>query len=536
MIHYENTNWRAYFSLKGSVLQKALPWALFYSIASAGISLLLHGWQGLSGNDNYVGSEEFEKLRNMDFSGRLRDFTFILGFFITFRAQKAYSRWWEGGTLLSQLRGEWFNAFSSLLAFSNPDPKLAEQVQEFQHALASMVSLLYANALGQVSQMEDEHFELINIEGFDADAIEFLHCSPDGCEVVLQWIQRAIVLANSHDVIKIAPPLLARVYNQLGSGIVRLNNARKIHEYPIPFPIAQMVWFQLILHGLLTAFVSATLANSLVLTCFCTFLVCQTIWTIHFIAIELEQPYGDDLNDLPLKEMMYNLNESMCNLLQPQALVPPKFSFNKDMGIQLTKEAIKLREGIKHRKSMMMHAKSMEEERSGTFGKLRKTVVKQRRNSQGPHGPGVVQIRPHRFSVIQDEEHTSQSEPQQGISAIASTASWQSPPDAGSAFEGSAMEGSAFDTNYDDSDQYASASSEKYRDDAASASAFGDYASPSIKTTATSGHETRSAPGRDLPRYESESPAGGNDEQSHTTAFAAAESNGQGQRTNLQLI
>ena len=38
----------------------------------------------------------------------LAGFTTILGFLIALRAQRGYDRWWEGGTLLQQLRGEWF--------------------------------------------------------------------------------------------------------------------------------------------------------------------------------------------------------------------------------------------------------------------------------------------------------------------------------------------------------------------------------------------------------------------------------------------
>ena len=97
-------------------------------------------------------------------------------------------RWWEGGTLLQQTRGEWFNCFSSLVAprlcccceewgpcsscivpviscsdglrrgashccallvdqnecreakaFTNPAPELACRVEEFQHLLATFL-------------------------------------------------------------------------------------------------------------------------------------------------------------------------------------------------------------------------------------------------------------------------------------------------------------------------------------------------------------------------------------------------------------
>ena len=42
-----------------------------------------------------------------------------------------YSRW-EGGTLLLQIRGEWFNAFSCLMAFSNSSPEKQDALYGFR--------------------------------------------------------------------------------------------------------------------------------------------------------------------------------------------------------------------------------------------------------------------------------------------------------------------------------------------------------------------------------------------------------------------
>eukprot|EP00930_Biecheleria_cincta_P084161 TRINITY_DN7364_c1_g2_i1.p1 TRINITY_DN7364_c1_g2~~TRINITY_DN7364_c1_g2_i1.p1 ORF type:complete len:556 (-),score=102.33 TRINITY_DN7364_c1_g2_i1:173-1840(-) len=294
MIDYEEGKWGPLFSLKGSVLMKAAKWAVPFAFLTAGIGVVIRavdgGWQPY--------------FQNMGIADRLRDFSFILGFLIVFRSQQAYSRWWEGGTLLQQLRGEWFNAFSSLLAFSNTDPRMQYEVQRFQHQLVRMMSMLYANALKQVSAMTDNAFELIEIDGFDQDSLEFMMESHDACEIVLQWVQRLIVEANSKDVIKIAPPILSRVYNQLGNGIVRLNNARKIREFPIPFPLAQMVAIMLLVHSFVTAFVCAVSVDSPALASVFCFSVVLAFWSIHYIAVELEQPFGDDPNDLPLHDMM----------------------------------------------------------------------------------------------------------------------------------------------------------------------------------------------------------------------------------------
>lgn len=326
MITYEEGKWSALFSLKGSVLPKAAKWAVPVASLAAACSWFFR---------TYTDSDFKEWFHTMKVSDRLRDFSFVLGFLIVFRVQTAYGRWWEAGTLLQQLRGEWFNSFSSLLAFCNADPEKQAEVEEFQHILVRLFCLLYANALTQVSAMEDNAFELISIEGFDVDSLEEMIKAHDSCELVVQWIQRLIVEANSKSLIKVAPPILSRVYDQLGKGIVRLNNARKIRQFPIPFPLAQMVAVMLIIHLVVTIVVMAGTVSSEVVSFGFTFVIVLAFWSTHFIAIELEQPYGDDPNDLPLHEMMMDLNKSLCGLLKPIVLSPPQYDYDPDRARRL---------------------------------------------------------------------------------------------------------------------------------------------------------------------------------------------------------
>merc|ERR1719453_1685226 len=120
--------------------------------------------------------------------------------------------------------------------------------------IARLFSLLYASALEQVTTMDYAVFEVLDLNGFDLETLYSLK-SPecgglanDRCEVVLQWIQKLIVQSDEAEIIKVAPPILSRVYNELAHGIVNLANARKITEFPIPFPFAQMVTFMLCCH------------------------------------------------------------------------------------------------------------------------------------------------------------------------------------------------------------------------------------------------------------------------------------------------
>mmetsp|Transcript_11731 Transcript_11731/g.21501 ORF Transcript_11731/g.21501 Transcript_11731/m.21501 type:complete len:243 (-) Transcript_11731:48-776(-) len=49
------------------------------------------------------------------------------------------------------------------------------------------------------------------------------------------------------------------------------------------------------------------------------------LWSINYLARELEMPYGDDPDDLPLYHLQADMNASLTGLLHPMALRPPSF-------------------------------------------------------------------------------------------------------------------------------------------------------------------------------------------------------------------
>merc|ERR1712187_6764 len=54
-----------------------------------------------------------------------------------------------------------------------------------------------------------------------------------------------------------------------------------------------------------------------------------TLWSINYVAHEIERPYGDGHNDLPLVEMQLNFNVSLMSLLEKEAMQPPMFSLDE---------------------------------------------------------------------------------------------------------------------------------------------------------------------------------------------------------------
>lgn len=281
---------------------------------------------------SYVMEEDFnlptEKEENIaDNAWKLwAGFTSVLFFVLYFRSNVAYSRWWEGGTLLQKTRGEWFNAYSSLIAFSSTDPAKEAQVEEFHHMLARFMSLLFSAALQQVSPDKNRPFEIIHSEGIDVKSLEFLNRSQDKVEVILQWIQRSTIINMSSGVLPIPPPVMSRAFQEISRGIVNLQNARKIADFPFPFPYAQTSVVMLMLHWCLCPVVSTMLLEKYTAAGIC-FAVVFFLWCINYIALCLEQPFGSDDNDLPMEQMQADWNKSIGTLLAKRAQQPPIFTF-----------------------------------------------------------------------------------------------------------------------------------------------------------------------------------------------------------------
>eukprot|EP00930_Biecheleria_cincta_P080003 TRINITY_DN6806_c0_g2_i1.p1 TRINITY_DN6806_c0_g2~~TRINITY_DN6806_c0_g2_i1.p1 ORF type:complete len:614 (-),score=83.83 TRINITY_DN6806_c0_g2_i1:76-1671(-) len=252
-------------------------------------------------------------------------YTAVLGFLVVFRNNQAYSRFWEGATLVNQTRGEWFNAVSSLMAFCTNDPERKREVHHFEQLMLRLASLLHCSALQEVCEIEDANLEIIDCQGVEQESLLFLEQVHDRCEIIMSWIQRLIMKAHLSGVVVAPPPILSRSFQELSRGVVNLNNVRKIRDIPFPFPYNQVLIFMLAVHWVVTAIQAATVIDSIMwagIICFC---VTGALWSVIYIGKEIDQPFGEDANDLPMVEMQKDFNRSLMNLMHPRAKAIPTF-------------------------------------------------------------------------------------------------------------------------------------------------------------------------------------------------------------------
>eukprot|EP00928_Gymnodinium_smaydae_P023934 TRINITY_DN19545_c1_g2_i1.p1 TRINITY_DN19545_c1_g2~~TRINITY_DN19545_c1_g2_i1.p1 ORF type:complete len:507 (+),score=37.68 TRINITY_DN19545_c1_g2_i1:92-1522(+) len=317
MIEHMYHTWgkQIFFPAKRSVLPKAGRVAFLCGVLAAAMSVAT----------KYNGVSLLPEQNT--FLGELwSSFSFVLGFLIVFRTNQAYSRYWEGATLIHQIRGEWYNAFSSVISFCSVDESKQQDVNIFQQKLIRLASMLFCCALHQVCDSDDDSIEVINNGELSSDHLKFLYFScNDRCEIVLHWLQRHIIHGSRTSLIDVPPPILSRVYQELGRGMVNLNNVRKIKEVPFPYPLDQLILLLLCLHFVATSFFASESTDTPWAAAGTAFIISLAYWALCYIAVEIQQPFGKGYSDISVENMQVDFNNSLWFLMNPLTTSIPSF-------------------------------------------------------------------------------------------------------------------------------------------------------------------------------------------------------------------
>lgn len=321
MIGYANDAWQINVLCQstGSVLPRAAAMGSIATLLCAG------AWCAVNGLPTATRAETFQDPALTSLGVFMQS---AIIFLITFRASIAYGRYWEAASLSFQILGSWINAASNVFSFCSTKPEKKAEVQEFQHLLARFMSLLTALSVAEMKGKTDMVFEVLDCGGIDVQSLDFLANSPAKLDVVLQWIQKLIVDAVDSDVITAAPPITSRAFQELSRGIVDVKNCIKFSRIHFPFCFANFATALLFLAMCNQVAMSPFLFPRLSTACASSFVLTSVMWGLNYIGIELESPFGDDANDLPLENMMTAMNSSLSALLQPLAQKVPKFDMS----------------------------------------------------------------------------------------------------------------------------------------------------------------------------------------------------------------
>eukprot|EP00928_Gymnodinium_smaydae_P087473 TRINITY_DN71734_c0_g1_i1.p1 TRINITY_DN71734_c0_g1~~TRINITY_DN71734_c0_g1_i1.p1 ORF type:complete len:514 (-),score=35.69 TRINITY_DN71734_c0_g1_i1:95-1564(-) len=312
----ETWGFRTFRLSKGSVLPKAAKIAFAGSLLSACFSIAT----------DYL-NLKILPTRNLHLGELWTSFASVIGFLLVFRTNQAYSRYWEGITLVNRVRGDWYHAVSSLVSMCNPNESMAVEVKEFQHKLVRLASMLFCCALHQISDLEDDTFEVLQVSTMDAGSLNHLFTScNDRCEVLVHWMQRLVLDASRANVIDVAPPLLSRPYQEISRGWLSLVDIRKLKQFPFPFPFDQLILLLLCVLWLATALLASASTDSPWAAAGATFVITISYWSLCYTATEIEQPFGDDYNDMNMENLQIVFNDSLQVLLNPITQDVPTFA------------------------------------------------------------------------------------------------------------------------------------------------------------------------------------------------------------------
>lgn len=297
--------------IKGSVG----PRAGMYAIPAAVLAVLL-----LYLDDWFPGMREDLGFSDIGGSQIWNAATGVIVVLCNFRTRQGLARFWEGTGLLHQMRGEWFDTVSNCVTFSiSAKPKMPRKVKEFRHALVRLMSLCHGSALEEIAD-NTIRLDTIDAYGLDDGTLNHLReCHEvhqfNKVEVMLHLVQSLITQAHHESVLNIPPPILSRVYQTISRGFVNLLNAKKIVDTRFPFPYVQLISFLLLLHTALTPMIITAVVKSKVLAAAVSFIPMFGLYSLNFIAIELENPFGTDDNDLPMSHFQTEMNGCLLMLL-----------------------------------------------------------------------------------------------------------------------------------------------------------------------------------------------------------------------------
>lgn len=334
MITYKAGGWNhllKVFQIKGSVF----PQALLVAVPCATLAGLLRHFITTSDALDFLRASDSILSETQAWAG----FSVLVGFLIVFRTSQAYTRFWDGCTATHMMRAEWFDACSAVIAFSAFSKVSKEQIMEFKHIIIRLFSMLHAAAMAdleeQYEKMEDEEdwtnskrqafrFELIDADALDSETLKTIKDSGDKVELLFTWIQILIVDNIDTGVLSIPPPILSRAFQEIANGMVAFHDAMKITYVPFPFPYAQTCDLLLILHWLIVPCVTTQWTTSPFWASVFVFIQVFILWALNFIAVEIENPFGTDENDLNGRYMQHEMNRQLTLLLEPSTTRVPK--------------------------------------------------------------------------------------------------------------------------------------------------------------------------------------------------------------------
>lgn len=169
--------------------------------------------------------------------------------------------------------------------------------------------------LGKLSN--EERIELDS--GYDPNDMSCT--APDRVSLLVGWISEDI-----NELVPIAdtpPPIMSRCYQELSNGMLGFNQATKMADIPFPFPFSQLLELLLVCFTVLIPVYAAQFTGGVFSSPFLAAVVTVAFWSLSEISRELETPFADGPNQLPVIDMHERFVEVLRSMYETRRPVPP---------------------------------------------------------------------------------------------------------------------------------------------------------------------------------------------------------------------
>ncbi len=282
MIVYNQRGYSLLLHAGGSVLLATLPHAIVASGMNVGI------WKGLE-------VLEFDYIEAFPNPAVYSPFSLGLAFLLVFRSSQAYQRYVEAVSHCFEIRSQLSNAMMQLHAYTT----VREDTRDF-HRRHRRLTYAFQRAAMQELRGEHDLAKLVNLASLLPEEAELLEPSTNRPLALMHWMVVSVSERWETGGFRCAPPVIARVFTNYNDCMNAYNRARKVARTPFPFPYAQLTMAFLLIGQItipaLFVFFVRDQPTSAILAGVATWMY----FAMHQVAVELEDPYGYDWNDLPL--------------------------------------------------------------------------------------------------------------------------------------------------------------------------------------------------------------------------------------------
>lgn len=290
MIYYNTKEWLGIFRLhKADTFRKLLPFIIAISVYTALIYFLEQKFFHLS---------EKNPLHNITSLHSLVGFA--LSMLLVFRTNTAYDRWWEGRRLWGALVNHSRNLALKLTTILSTHPEerafFAAAIPRFAFELMTHLRA----AATKVAMDENPHPE---IPDFDRQA----HVPAQAAKIIFERVQRL------HRDKLLSPEDLLFINTELSSFMDVCGACERIRNTPIPYSYSAFIKKFIFIYVVTLPFGFSFSLGYLSIPIVA--LIFYILASLELIAEEIEEPFGADMNDLPMGRLCHTIQKTVQEIL-----------------------------------------------------------------------------------------------------------------------------------------------------------------------------------------------------------------------------